>query len=110
LFLCTIPKSKIGSKVDAGNDFDEDDRTKITTTTTKLKQSIERSTLIEQKILASLFLERKADYQATADLLAEFSKRSASERGGGIGGIGGGKLLQASSTELNNNKKNNNIY
>jgi len=100
LFLCTIPKSKIGSKVDAGNDFDEDDRTKITTTTTKLKQSIERSTLIEQKILASLFLERKADYQATADLLAEFSKRSASERGGGIGGIGGGKLLQASSTEL----------
>ena len=100
MFLCTIPKSKIGSKVDAGNDFDEDDRTKITTTTTKLKQSIERSTLIEQKILASLFLERKADYQATADLLAEFSKRSASERGGGIGGIGGGKLLQASSTEL----------
>lgn len=100
MFLCTIPKSKIGSKVDAGNDFDEDDRTKITTTTTKLKQSIERSTLIEQKILASLFLGRKADYQATADLLAEFSKRSASERGGGIGGIGGGKLLQASSTEL----------
>jgi len=106
LFLCTIPKSKIGSKSGSGNDFDDDDdddRTKITTlttTTTKLKQSIEHSTLFEQKILASLFLERKADYQATADLLAEFTKRSASERGGGRRGREGGKLLQASSTEL----------
>ena len=105
MFLCTIPKSKIGSKSGSGNDFDDDDddRTKITTltTTTKLKQAVEHSTLFEQKILASLFLERKADYQATADLLAEFTKRSsASERGGGRGGRGGGKLLQASSTEL----------
>ena len=103
MFLCTIPKSKIGSKSGSGNDFDDDDRTKITTlttTTTKLKQSIEHSTLFEQKILASLFLERKADYRATADLLAEFTKRSASERGGGRGGREGGKLLQASSTEL----------
>jgi len=101
LFLCTIPKSKIGSKSGSGNDFDDDDdRKKITPTTTKLKQSIEQSTLFEQKILASLWLERRADYQATADLLAEFTKRSASERGGGRGGRGGGKLLQASSTEL----------
>ena len=80
MFLSTIPKSKIGSKSGSGNDFDDDDRKKIKTTTTKLKQSIEHSTLFEQKILASLWLERKADYQATADLLAEFTKRSASER------------------------------